>query len=47
MIKVGEIKTCILDDFILKIENYYNDYNVIDLKILKEGIYYQAIIYKI
>lgn len=44
MIKVGEIKTDILDDFMLGIESYYNDYEVIDLKILKQDIYYQAFI---
>lgn len=44
MIKVGEIKTDILDYFMLGIESYYNDYEVIDLKILKQDIYYQAFI---
>lgn len=32
MIKVNEIKTHILDDFMLEIENYYNDYNFINLR---------------
>lgn len=48
MIRVSEITEENLIDFMTEIENYYNDCDVIDLKILKQDIYYQAlIIYKV